>query len=214
MFQVIFAAVLAALLGAAFCFAGYRLFLVMLPIWGFFAGFWLGAETSAIILGSGFLGTTTGWVVGFILGLLGAFLSYLFYIVGVAIIAGAFGAAVGSGIMHAIGFQSGILVGIVALVVALVMVVLTLALRLPKYVIIAISAIGGANAIVLSGLLLFGRASLANLTSAGSAILPVLQDSWVWLLIWLLIAAAGYVVQVRTNQNYHFQREDLHEGWG
>lgn len=214
MFQVIIAAILAALLGAAFCFVGYRLFLVMLPIWGFFAGFWLGAEGTALILGGGFLATTTGWVIGFIFGLVGALLSYLFYMFGVVVIAGAFGAAFGSGILHAIGFQSGILVGSVALVAALIMVGLALALNIQKYVIIAISAIGGANAIVVSGLLLFGRVSLESLQNAGSAVLPVLQDSWFWLLIWLLIALAGFVVQVRTNQTFSFQRHDLHEGWG
>ena len=41
MSQIMIAALLAALLGAAFCFEGYRLLLVMLPVWGFFAGFWL-----------------------------------------------------------------------------------------------------------------------------------------------------------------------------
>ena len=39
---VIAYALLALLLGAAFCFVGYRFFLVMLPIWGFFAGLWHG----------------------------------------------------------------------------------------------------------------------------------------------------------------------------
>ena len=37
---------------------------MLLPIWGFFAGFWLGAQTITWVLGEGFLATTTGWVVG------------------------------------------------------------------------------------------------------------------------------------------------------
>ena len=75
MLQVIFAALFAFLIGLAFLLYGYRLFLVMLPIWGFFAGFWLGAQTIAMLLGGGFLATTTGWVVGFATGLLLAVLS-------------------------------------------------------------------------------------------------------------------------------------------
>ncbi len=87
MLSVLFVALFALIVGLAFCFAGYRVFLVMLPIWGFFAGFWLGAEVTTLLFGSGFLATTTGWVIGFVVGLLGAVLSYLLYFLGVALLA-------------------------------------------------------------------------------------------------------------------------------
>ena len=70
MLATITLALFAVLLGVAFCFAGYRFFLVMLPIWGFFAGFWLGAQTTVLLFGDGFLATTTGWVVGFVAGII------------------------------------------------------------------------------------------------------------------------------------------------
>lgn len=38
MLSTLFVVLFAVVLGLAFCFAGYRVFLVMLPIWGFFAG--------------------------------------------------------------------------------------------------------------------------------------------------------------------------------
>jgi len=116
MVSILFVSLLALILGLAFCFGGYRIFLVMLPIWGFFAGFWLGAEVTTLLFGAGFLATTTGWIIGFIVGLLGAVLSYLFYTIGVALVAGGFGWALGSGFMVALGFQGGILTFIVALV--------------------------------------------------------------------------------------------------
>ncbi|NIV36351.1 MAG: hypothetical protein GWN58_44985, partial [Anaerolineae bacterium] len=81
-------ALFAVLLGAAILLAGYRFFLVMLPIWGFFGGLWLGAYAVTLIFGTGFLATTTGLVVGFVVGIITAVLSYLFYMVGVLIIAG------------------------------------------------------------------------------------------------------------------------------
>ncbi|RMF03434.1 MAG: hypothetical protein D6768_05890, partial [Chloroflexi bacterium] len=93
--------------------------------------------------------------------------------------------------MGAIGFNPGLITGIVGLVVALVMVVLVLGLNLQKYVIIAISAIGGANAVVLSVLLVLGRVSLDGVFGAGNAIQPVLRDSWFWLLLWAVVAIAG-----------------------
>ena len=54
---------------------------------GFFAGFWLEAHSITLLLGEGFLATTTGWIVGFVVGILLALFSYLFYALAVAIIA-------------------------------------------------------------------------------------------------------------------------------
>jgi hypothetical protein len=207
-------ALFALIFGLAFCFAGYRVFLVMLPIWGFFAGFWLGAEATSLLLGTGFLATTTGWVIGFVVGLLGAVLSYLFYMLGVGLLAAAFGWAMGAGFMNALGFDPGLLTAMVGIITALVMAGLVVLLNIQKYVIIAITAIGGANAIVLSGLLLFGRVSLEELRGAGNAIAPILQDSWFWLVIWLALGAAGLIVQIMTNRTYVFDREQYQEGWG
>ena len=71
----VLAVLFAAILGLVFLLWGYLVFLVMLPIWGFFAGFWLGAAGLSLFLGQGFLATVTGGIVGFILGLIGAVLS-------------------------------------------------------------------------------------------------------------------------------------------
>lgn len=214
MLTVFLAALFSLLLGLALCFGGYRFFLVMLPVFGFFAGFWLGAEATTLIFGGGFLATTTGYVVGFVVGLVGALLSYLFYFLGVALLAGSFGWALGTGFMAALGFQSGFLTFIVALVAALVLLGLTLGLNLQKYAIIAITAIGGANAIVLSALLLLGRVSIETLRTAGNSIGPVLQDSWFWLVVWLIVAVAGIVVQIRANRSYSYSHEQYVEDWG
>jgi hypothetical protein len=214
MLSVLFVSLFAVVLGLAFCFAGYRVFLILLPVWGFFAGLWLGAEVTTLIFGGGFLATTTGLVIGLVVGLIFAVLSYLFYIIGVALVGAGFGWALGAGFMAAIGLGPGFLATIVAIVVAIIVAGLTLALNLQKYVIIVISAIGGANAVVLSVLLLFGRVSLDTLKEAGNAIAPVLQDSWFWLIAWLIVAIAGIVVQIRANRSYTYSRADQIEDWG
>ena len=85
---------LALAIGLAFAFYGFKLFLILLPIWGFFAGFLIGAELISSLLGgadAGFLATVTGWVVGFILGLVFAVLSYLYYWVAVILLGGFLG---------------------------------------------------------------------------------------------------------------------------
>ncbi|HMQ56703.1 MAG TPA: DUF4203 domain-containing protein [Anaerolineae bacterium] len=210
----VIAALFAALFGAAFCFYGYRVFMVMLPIWGFFGGFWLGAAGTALILGTGFLATVTGWVVGFGLGLVGAVFSYLFYLGGVAWVAGSFGAALGAGLMALLGFESGFLPFVVAASSGLMVALLTLILNIQRYVVIAISALGGAKAILLAVLLFLGRVSLADLQATGNAIQPVLQDSLFWSLAWIIIALVGLTVQLRTNRNYTFNKEQFQEAWG
>lgn len=211
---VLLVALLAFLLGLAFCFVGYRFFLVMLPIWGFFAGLWLGAYAVTAILGTGFLATATGLVVGIVVGMIGAVLAYLFYAVGVAIVAAWFGAALSSGVMTAIGFDPGFVVTLVAIISAVVAVGLTLLLNIQKYVIIVITALVGANLVLLSGLLAFGRIKLEELQAVGNLIQPIVQDSAFWLIVWLVLAVVGVVIQIRTNRTYVFTKETYVENWG
>jgi hypothetical protein len=94
------------LFGLVLAFAGYRLFLILLPIWGFFFGFAFGAQAMQMIFGEAFLATVTSWVVGFIVALIFAVLSYLFYIFAVALVAGSLGYSVTVGLLMAIGMQS------------------------------------------------------------------------------------------------------------
>ncbi len=119
----------------------------------------------------------------------------------------------GAGLMTALGFDPGLLTAIVGIISALVLAALVLLLNIQKYVIIAITAIGGANAMVLAGLLLLGRTTLEGLSGAGSAIAPILQDSWFWLVIWLVLAA-GFIVQIIINRTYAFDRNQYQQGWG
>ncbi len=207
MFQVLFGALFALLVGVAFALWGYRIFLVLLPIWGFFAGFWLGAHGITLLFGDGFLATTTGWMVGLVIGFFLAIFSYLFYGLGVAIVAGSIGYAIGSGMMAAMGLTAGWLLFIVGASVAVMVILLTLLFNLQKYVIITLTAIGGANAILLGVLLLFNRVTLTGLSGAGNAIQPVLADSWFWSIAWVVIAALGIFYQVRSNRVFRWQKE-------
>jgi hypothetical protein len=147
-------------------------------------------------------------------GVICAVLSYLFYMVGVAIVAGAVGAALGSGVMTTLGFDPGLLVTIVAIVSALIAIGLTLLLSLQKYVVIALSAMAGANLILLSVLVLILRIPLDRLQHGGNLINPIVQDSWLWLIAWLVLVLAGIAVQVRANRTYVFTQEMYVEGWG
>ena len=210
----VLAVLFAAILGLVFLLWGYRVFLVMLPIWGFFAGFWLGAAGISLFLGQGFLATITGWVAGSILGLIAAMLSYLFYGAFVTIVAALVGAAVAATIMTAVGITSGWIIAVVALFNAAVVAFLTIVFNLQKYVIILLTSLGGADLIVIAGILLFGVVTLAEVQRGGNLLTPVFKESWLALLAWIALTMAGFIRQVRSNQAFTFERDAYVEAWG
>jgi hypothetical protein len=192
------AGLIGILFGLVMCMAGYRLFLVLLPIFGFFFGLALGAQTMQALFGVGFLATITSWVVGFLVGAVFAVLSYLFYILAVALIAGALGYTVATGLLMAIGLQMGFLVWIVGIVAAIVLAVITLRFDLAKWVIIIATAVEGAATIVLAIVLMFYPHAdvLANPVQA------VLNASPLTAILAIAIAVIGIIVQVQQNRNF------------
>jgi hypothetical protein len=202
------------LIGLAFTFYGYRLFLVMLPIWGFFAGFWLGASALTLLFGDGFLATTTSWIVGFIVGLLVALFSYLFYFLGVALVAGIVGYGLGVSFMGLFGLDGGLLVFGVGVIAALVVVVLTLVLNLQKYILILLTAFGGGVASIVSVMVVFNQTSLDTLRESGNALKSMADASPVWLIAALILAVVGIFWQIQRNRSYEFKKEYYIQSWG
>lgn len=208
MWQSLLLALFALGVGVVLLLWGYRTFLFMLPVFGFFAGLWLGAHTIAVLFGAGFLADVTGLVVGLVLGLIVAVLSYLFYGVGIAIVAGMIGYGLGVGLMEAIGLDFWLIAVPVGVVLAILVIIGTFAFNLQKYVIIALTAIAGANALVLSIGLLFGSIAPGEVRLAGNAIRPLVEDGGLWLVVWLVLAIVGVVYQVVTNRVYRFHSDE------
>src|SRR3954468_23897593 len=90
-FALTCASTIALMYGSILAFSGYRFFVFLLPFFGFFWGFGLGAQTMQSLFNEGFLASVAGWVVGFFLGLLFAVLSYFFFAAAVAVLAGSLG---------------------------------------------------------------------------------------------------------------------------
>lgn len=204
---------LSGLFGSLLCFAGYRFFMVMLPVWSFFGGVWLGMRGFQLLLGEGLTASITGVTAGVILGLVLAVLSWLFYDVGVAILSAVTAAWLAAGLMNTLGFSPGTLPVLIALVCAAIVGILTYVRRWQKHLVIVLSAIFGANALVLALLLPSGRLSLQGLQTAGTAIRPILQDSWFWSLIWLGLAIAGMVIQWRNYRRIGFTKQAFVRYW-
>lgn len=199
-FELLCATLIALLFGTAVCFGGYRLFLILLPIWGFFFGFGLGAQTIQLLFGEALLASVTSWVVGFIVALLFAILSYLFYAVAVAVIAGSLGYGVGVAIMSIFSADLTIITWIVGIVLALIAIVITFRFNLAKYVIIAATAIGGAA--VAIGTLSAGLSGVALSQLAENPVQWVMNDSFLWTLLFFVMAIAGIALQIAANRTY------------
>jgi len=182
------------LFGTVLAFAGYRLFIFLLPIWGFFFGLGLGAQAVQALLGSGFLADVTSWVVGFVVGLLFALLSYLFYAFAVAMIGGSLGYAVAVGFLTWLGLQFGFLVWIIGIAVGVVVAFVTIVLNLQKWVVIAATAILGTGVVFGTILVMFNP--LAKLLVNPVAVL--LSTSPLLLILFIVVAAAGAYVQIRS----------------
>jgi hypothetical protein len=194
------------LFGLALCFWGYKFFLFLLPIWGFFFGLWLGAQTIQALFGTGAFSTVTSWVVGFIVGAVFAVLSYLFYMVAVAIIAGSLGYFAAVGILLALGLQMGFLVWLIGIVAAIALAAVTLMFNLQKWVIIIATSLMGAG-IIFGGIYVMFNPWTDLLQNP---IRAVLSYSPFLMICAIVVAIVGIVVQYRNNRNFTL---DSYNNW-
>ena len=199
-FALLCMGLVALLFGLAVIFFGYRLFLVLLPIWGFFFGFFLGAQTLQVIFGVGFLATITSWVIGFIVGAIFAVLSYLFYIVAVALISGSFGYGVTVALLEAIGLDFGFIAWLIGIVIAVIVALVVLRFNIQKYAIIVITAVGGTGAIIYTMLAMFG--DLGPLEMMLRPVSTAIQNSFWWFLFFIVFVVLGIVFQIRSNRQF------------
>ena len=190
--------------GALTAFGGYRLFLILLPIYGFFWGLSFGAHSVQALFGDGFLSTTTSWVIGFFAGLLFALLSYLFWQAAVAIVAGSLGYSLVAGLFGLFDADLNVLVWVVGVAVGIAFAFAALALNLQKAIVIVATALLGAWAIVVTFLLLFTSATPETVAESGPKM--VLDDHPLWLILFLVVAAFGAIFQFAVNQSYVIPR--------
>lgn len=198
-FSLACVSIIAMLFGSVIAFAGYRFFLVLLPIWGFFFGFGLGAQSIQAIFGTGFLSDVTSWVVGFVVALLFAALSYLFYLFAVALVAGSIGYGLGAGVMLSILPSFGFTAWLVGLIVGIVFAIVVLRFNIQKWVIIAATALWGAGIIVGTFLFLFGGLPLARLVENPVAV--VIRNQPFWFIVFIIIAVVGFAVQYQSSRD-------------
>ncbi|OFW09562.1 MAG: hypothetical protein A3H96_19020 [Acidobacteria bacterium RIFCSPLOWO2_02_FULL_67_36] len=148
------AAIILVLGGLLSCFAGYRVFRVVLGIYGFILG---------ALIASSAMGTDhTMWMLLAALGggIVGALLLIAAYFVGVALI----GAGIGALAAHVVWAAFGREPGLIPVIILSVLGALG-ALALQRYVIIVATAFGGAQTAIVGGAALMGSRAAAEAAS-------------------------------------------------
>ncbi len=196
---------LALIIGTLFCFAGYRLFRVIMAIWGFLLGFFIGIQVIMSFPGNSTFVTGLAWGTGILLGLLLALLAYALYTAAMTLLGASIGYIFGTGLMTALGIgNQTLLVLIVGLVLAVFFAVLVLALDLARLLIVVNTAMGGSAAIVIAILLLYSLIPIDIFSF--DQLSTLLRNSPGWLLLWLGLSLLGGIFQLRNTRRYQLEK--------
>ena len=199
-FELLCSVLIAMFVGVVMVFKGYRFFLVILPLFGFIFGFGLGAQTMHALFGYQMFATATSWVVGFVVGLIFAVLSYFFWIVAVGIFSFGVGYSLTVALMSMFGLDLSFLVWLLAVIVGGVLVFVVLKFNIQKYVIIIGTSLAGAGVIIASFLYAFGVLQTPQLWTLGAK--AAINNSWFWLLAFIVLAGFGIYTQYITTRNF------------
>ncbi len=186
------------LFGLALTFRGATLMRLLITVWGGLLGLSLGAGLVASVNGEPLLSSPAGWLVGGIAAIAFAALAYAFYVVGVLLALGSFGFAFGDAAADMLGIGQGWATFAIAVTAGLLVAIVGLALNLPRLLLVALSAIGGAAVTIAGAMVLTGAATVIG-TGAGPAGWSVSEPvSLGWSLGCLALAGAGLISQLHS----------------
>jgi hypothetical protein len=187
------AAILLVLGGALSCFAGYRLFKIVLGIYGFVLGAMLASSTMGVT-------NSTGMIVASLVGgVCGALLLMFAYFVGIALVGAGLGALVAHVAWSTLG-RSGDPPAVAVVVLSVVGSIG--AMFLQRYVIVVATAFGGAWTVIVGGLAVAGDRGAARAATAGDVwilypLSPAPGQKWVPV-AWVALGLIGTAVQLIT----------------
>jgi hypothetical protein len=183
------AALLLLLAGGVACFAGYRLFRIVLAIFGFM----LGAMLASSLMG---ISNTAGMVIAAVVGgMIGAAILLFAYFVGIALV----GAAVGALISHfGWAFVGSGDPPVVAVIVLAILGAIG-AMFVQRHVIIVTTAFVGAWTMIVGILAAVGDRGALAAKSAGNVwiLYPTTAPGYGWMpVVWIALGLAGTAVQL------------------
>lgn len=186
------AAVVLVVGGLLACFAGYRLFRIILGLYGFI----LGALITTSMMGSASTWALVG--AGIVGGLVGALLMIAAYFVGVGLVGAGLAALVLNLLWRLIGGEPPTVVLVIVCVLGALG-----ALAVARYVVIFGTALGGSWTALIGALVLAG--GKGALRPGGSDVwilypLTPLPERWWVTPAWLVLAVGGAIVQLATTR--------------
>ena len=199
--------IIALLTGAVFCFRGYLAMRLVIPVWGAFAGFMLGA---GIVAGdAGFLGNALGWLVGLGLAVVFGVIAYLYYEVSVIIGMTAIGFVLGTSLMVMLGVTWSWLIVLSGVVLAVLLAFVAIAGDLPMVLLTVLTALAGAGTIVAGLMLVFGTVDLEDFDLGVTT--ETVADNWWWFVLYGGLVVGGIVAQFTDVDR---RRQTLRQAWG
>ncbi len=197
---------IALLTGAVFCFRGYLAMRLVIPVWGAFAGFMLGAGIASG--DAGFLGNALGWVVGIGLAIVFGVIAYLYYEVSVIIGMMGIGFVLGTSLMVAFGVTWSWLIVLSGVVLAVVLAFVAIAGDLPMVLLTVLTALAGASTIVAGLMLLVGTVDVEDFDIGVTT--ENVADNWWWFVIYGGLVVGGIIAQFTDTDR---RRDTLREAW-
>lgn len=193
MLEVLLFFVFAVIIGLMFAFFGYPFFRILLPIWGFFAGLMFGFRGLESLMGPGFLSASLGLIVGFLIGLVLAAVAYFAYSLAIYIWGITLGYVMGAGLWLALGFDPGMMSFLVGVGGAVLFAFLFATAKMPKFLIILLTAAGGSMAVLMGVFALFG--AVPTIPASLELTRYMVYGSWFWLIVWAILAGFGMAFQ-------------------
>jgi hypothetical protein len=185
-------------IGVVLCFGGHRFFRFLMVLVGLAAGFVLGGTGVAAVTKGQFLNSIWGWVVAIVVALLLGGLAIPFYAAGVAVLGGVVAYLLASGVMVYLGFGTGLTTQAAGILAGAVAIVLIYLFRVHRLLVIAVTALAGAGAILAGVLVLLGKLAFDVPTATDPTAIIRSTPLWPLLLIVLFLAGVGAQWSIRS----------------
>jgi hypothetical protein len=182
--------------GGLLCFGGAVSSKVMLSYWGAFVGFLAGSGIVAASTGDGWLQTSMGWLIGLVLAAVMLLATYSFYEVALVGLLGSAGFLLAAGVMSVLGADWSWTIGLVVALVGVVAALSSFAMDIPRKVLLTVTGLVGGLVFVQGLMVLIGITSLLDFRTGSAIAMP--NESWGWLVTWLLVSLSGAYVQMNS----------------
>lgn len=193
--------VLLIALGLIVALLGVKLFRLLLPVIGLVAGAMAGFIGMQAVFGTGVVGTTLALVVALITGLLLAILSFAFFDLAVIVCLAMLGAGIFAYLGISLGLQQeGVLVFLLSLTGAIIAGSWASRSGVSLSIVMALTSFIGVAYVLVGSFLVVGKLDFDDLNNNGvaSSIVRVVDQSFIWLLVWLGGSLLAWQVQSRA----------------